>query len=45
MSGTPTTAIAPAPEPLQPRLPEPAIPEVHAVTLPAPPRIEPLPKQ
>lgn len=41
----PTNGLAPEPQPPQPQLPEPAIPEANAVTLPAPPRVEALPKQ
>ena len=41
----PTNGLAPEPQPPQPQIPEPAIPEANAVTLPAPPRVEALPKQ
>jgi penicillin-binding protein 1A len=41
----PTNTLAPEAPPPQPQVPEPPIPEGNAVTLPAPPRVEPLPKQ
>jgi penicillin-binding protein 1A len=41
----PANTLAPEPQVPQPQLPEPVIPEGNAVTLPAPPRVEPLPKQ
>ena len=41
----PTNTLAPEPQVPQPQGPEPLIPEGNAVTLPTPPRVEPLPKQ
>ena len=41
----PTNTLAPEPQEPQPQIPEPVIPDGNAVTLPAPPRIEALPKQ
>jgi penicillin-binding protein 1A len=41
----PANGLEPEPQPQTPRGPEPLIPEGNAVTLPAPPRVEPAPKQ
>jgi hypothetical protein len=41
----PANGLEPEPQPQTPPGPQPVIPEGNAVTLPAPPRVEPLPKQ